>query len=129
LQTQSEILSKYLKEHVFYVPPSAILAISPIDVPIPFQSSDHANVSTSLNKSTQKTPKKGGKAAKQEVDETQSLRAILTKIHKEEYFLSRLKQLYNENEQYLQVLQNILHSLLQLDEITKANGMHPISYL
>lgn len=57
-----------------------------------------------------------------------SLKTVLTQIHKTEYFLSRLKQLHDENEQYIQVLQSILHSLLQLDEMTKANGTNESTF-
>lgn len=122
MQTQGEILSKYLKEHVFFVPPTAILAISPIEVPIPVKRKEDKASSSNTAMDTGERAKKTQKSDANAPKNTASLKTVLTQIHKSEYFLSRLKQLHEENEQYLQVLQSILHSLLQLDEMTKANG-------
>jgi len=131
MQTQGEILSKYLKAHVFYVPPTAILAISPIEVPIPVKAREGANVSMSEGQKLEKTTTEAQKSPNtvpSDATPATSLKTVLTQIHKSEYFLSRLKQLHDENEQYLQVLQSILHSLLQLDEMTKANGTCCVRY-
>lgn len=122
-------MEKYLREHVFYVPPDAILSISPLDVPIPAHSSDMMDVSTTSDKTDRKSSTKGGKSKLKEETPSESLKVILTQIHKSEYFLSRLKVLHAENEQYIQSLQNILHALLQLDETTKANGTHNLLVL
>lgn len=126
LSQQSSILEKYLNEHVFCVPGAAVLAISPLDVPIPAKVVEDPNKSTSaeINNS-----KKAKEAPQSEEEKNESLRTVLTNIHKTEYFLSRLKQLHNENERYISVLEGILTSLLQLDETTKNRGTTPLNQL
>lgn len=119
LDTHSNILTTYLKEHVFFVPPTAILAVSPLDVPLPAkkdaQSSIESQREVSRNNEGQ-AELEGGKS------DNKSLEEVLTSIHKTEYFLARLKQVHEENDRYLQLLQSILRSMLELDEKTKENG-------
>lgn len=119
LSQQSSILEKYLNEHVFYVPGTAVLAISPLDVPIPAKSVESPS---EISTTTAKGVKKTGRTQQSEEEKTESLKTVLTNIHKAEYFLSRLKQVHDENEQYIELLKSILTSLLQLDEVTKNLG-------
>lgn len=99
-----------------------MLAISPLDVPMPAKVVDESSVSAS---NATKRSKKASESQETEKEKGESLKTVLTNIHKTEYFLSRLKQLYDENEQYIDVLNSILTSLLQLEETTKNHGTRP----
>jgi hypothetical protein len=126
LATQGEILSNYLQGYVFMVPPDAILAVSPLEVPIPAPS-NAMEVDSSVTKDHRAHRQQKG-ASLEEASEPQKrdLKEVMLKIHKAEHFIIRLKEVYTENEEYIQILQRTLHSLLQVEEAVKANGTKSI---
>lgn len=99
-----------------------MLAISPLGVPMPAKVVEDSSETAS---NATKRSKKAGEPQETEKEKGESLKTVLTNIHKTEYFLSRLKQLHDENEQYIDVLKSILTSLLQLEETTKNHGTVP----
>lgn len=97
------------------------MTISPLQVPLPSQHAESETASTSTQLSRHAQQKKQ-QAALDKAAQQEEFRTVLRRTAELEATVSQLKQRYKENKEYMAMLQNILHSLLQLDEIVKANG-------